>query len=93
MEFEWDPAKAAINRRKHGISFAEASTVFADPNAVERFDPGNSGAEDRAVVTGVSARLRLLCVVYTERHGDTIRIISARRANQAEAARYAEAQG
>ena len=89
MVFDWDPAKAARNVRKHGVSFEEAQTVFADPNAVERFDDEHSDAEERFVTIGVSRRLRLLIVAYTERHGDTIRIISARKVNQAEADSYA----
>lgn len=93
MEFEWDPAKASSNRKKHGVSFEEAQTVFLDPHALPRFDAAHSMGEDREITIGLSHRLRLLYVVHTERHGDTIRLISARKATRAEAAEYAEAQG
>jgi len=62
--------------------------VFADPNAVAFYDVDHSEDEDREIIIGVSNRLRVLLVVYTERYGDTIRIISARKANAAEAREY-----
>jgi uncharacterized DUF497 family protein len=93
MEFEWDPAKTATNRRKHGVSFEEAMTVFDDSCAIERFDPTHSSGEDRYVTLGTSERVRVLFVVHTLRHGDTIRIISARKATSGEANEYAQAQG
>jgi uncharacterized DUF497 family protein len=79
-DFEWDADKAAANLRKHGISFAEAATVFADPLAVYLDD--GSGTE-RTVVIGASIRERVLFVVHVER-GERDRIISARRANPSE---------
>lgn len=79
-DFEWDDAKAASNLDKHGISFPEAATVFADPLAVF-LDDGS--ATDRVVVIGTSIRDRVLCVVHVER-GARDRIISARRANPPE---------
>ena len=79
-DFEWDSAKAASNLRKHGVSFFEAATVFADPCAVYLDDGSGIG---RIVVIGTSLRERVLCVVHVER-GDRDRIISARPANSGE---------
>jgi uncharacterized DUF497 family protein len=88
MKFEWDPAKAAMNRRKHGLSFEEAMTIFEDASAIEWFDAEHSIDEDRYITIGTSQRMRLLYVVHTLRHGDTIRIISARKATSGEADEY-----
>jgi hypothetical protein len=79
-DFEWDDAKALSNLRMHGVSFAEAATVFADPAAVYLDD--GSGT-DRMVVVGTSLRARVLYVVHVER-GQRDRIISARPATRAE---------
>jgi hypothetical protein len=73
-DFEWDSAKAASNLAKHGVSFFEAATVFADPYAVYLDDGSGIG---RMVVIGTSLRERLLCVVHVER-GERDRLISAR---------------
>lgn len=78
--FEWDPAKAARNRRRHGIGFREASTVFDDPDAVTVLDSWHSGAEVRWITNGHSDRGRRLVVVHTA-GGSTMRIISARPAS------------
>ncbi len=75
MEFEWDPNKAASNLRKHGVSFQEAASVFADPLSVTVPDPDHSMQEDRFIVVGTSTRSRLLMVSFAER-GERIRIIS-----------------
>lgn len=83
LEFGWDEKKARTNRRKHGVSFEEASTVFGDPLARTIHDPLHSGEEDRFVILGESHRRRLLVVVFTDR-GRTIRIITARVANRRE---------
>jgi hypothetical protein len=77
MEFEWDPNKAEINLRKHGISFQEATTVFGDPLSISVPDPDHSVYEDRYIIVGLSTTGRLLIVSYTER-GEHIRIITAR---------------
>lgn len=77
MDFEWDNRKAASNRTKHGVSFAEAATAFYDPLAVTFSDPDHSTTEDRWIILGASDRGRLLFVAHTDR-GDRIRIISAR---------------
>lgn len=91
MHFEWDPAKAARNSSKHGVSFDEASTVFGDPLAGTIVDPRHSGDEPRFVTIGLSMGRRLIIVAHTER-GDRIRIISARRATRRERKTY-ETQG
>ncbi len=90
MEFTWDDVKAELNLLKHGISFAEAQTVFGDENATLIADPDNSGEdEDRFVLLGLSLNLRLLVVVHVYREEDeVIRIISARRATKSEAKQY-----
>lgn len=89
MRFAWDQAKAAENVRKHGISFEEASTVFADENARLKHDPDHSQEEDRFILLGLSAKLRLLIVCHAYRENDeVIRIISARRATPNERKQY-----
>ena len=89
LRFEWDPRKSAANRRKHGVSFEEAETVFADEHALLLDDPDHSEAEDRLILLGLSARFRVLVVVHCYREGeDTIRIISARRAIKSERTQY-----
>jgi uncharacterized DUF497 family protein len=87
--FEWDPDKAEANFAKHGVTFAEATTVFGDPLSITIRDPGHSWAEQRFVDVGVSHAGRLLVVSYTER-GVRIRIISAREATRAERTKYEE---
>jgi uncharacterized DUF497 family protein len=83
LRFEWDRVKAAANLAKHDVSFREAATVFRNPLAETGSDPDHSHDEERFVTFGASTRGRLLVVAHTER-GDTIRIISARRATAAE---------
>jgi uncharacterized DUF497 family protein len=83
MEFEWDRSKAALNRKKHRVSFDEAVTVFYDPMAATFDDPDHSMSESRFVTIGYSSHDRLLVVVHTEGTGNT-RIISARPANAKE---------
>jgi uncharacterized DUF497 family protein len=89
LEFEWDPAKAEINLKAHGISFGEATTVFRDSLSITIADPDHSHSEERFVDIGSSHRGQLLVVSYTERK-DRIRIISARLANRAERKSYEE---
>lgn len=89
--FEWDPAKATVNRRKHGIPFEDAATVFADPCARHGLDETRGTGEQRWTVVGWSASRRILCVVFTCR-GENVRIISARRATGAERRSYEEAE-
>src|SRR3989304_5677852 len=89
IRFEWDRTKAAFNRRKHGVSFEEAQTVFYDDHAIEFFDPDHSEREDRFIMLGVSFRLRLLVVCHCVREAQSvIRIISARRATRHAAQQY-----
>jgi uncharacterized DUF497 family protein len=82
LQFEWDPAKAAENHAKHGVSFEEAATVFRDTLSQTGQDPDHSVGEERFVTFGVSTSGRLLVVAHTER-GDTIRArgISMKKAN------------
>jgi uncharacterized protein len=87
MDFEWHEVKAEANRKKHGVSFEEATTVFGDPYADTIFDPDHSIDEDRFVTRGVSDQGRLLIVAHTDRE-DRIRIISAREATRAERRNY-----
>jgi uncharacterized protein len=89
LRFEWDPAKAAANLAKHGVSFEEASTVFRDALSQTGEDPDHSVGEERFVTFGVSSRGRLLVVAHTEQ-GDKIRIISARPALSGERKLYEE---
>ena len=89
IRFVWDDSKASLNRRKHGISFEEAQTVFYDENAIEYFDPEHSEDEDRFIMLGFSFKLRMLVVCYCYRENDTvIRIISARKATNKERLNY-----
>ncbi|MBI4402780.1 MAG: BrnT family toxin [Deltaproteobacteria bacterium] len=91
LSFEWDPEKEAKNRRKHGISFVEAQTVFYDADARLISDPDHSVSEDRFIMLGLSNRLRLLVVSHCyRRNSSVIRIISARRANKREQVTYKE---
>jgi len=89
LQFEWDPAKAAANFDKHGVTFAEASTVFADPLSVTIADPCHSQGEPRFVIFGMSKRGRILAVLHTER-GERVRLISARLASRRERSVYEE---
>lgn len=89
LRFEWDPRKAAANRRKHGVSFTEAESVFADEHALLLADPDHSEAEDRFLLLGLSGALRVLVVVHCYRPDDAvIRLISARRADPQERRQY-----
>lgn len=87
--FVWDDDKSRANKRKHGVSFEEAQSVFYDEKAVEFFDPDHSESEDRFLMIGMSVKLRLLLVCHCVRDkGLTIRIISARKATRIEIAAY-----
>src|SRR5687768_2387960 len=87
--FEWDPSKARANQRKHGVSFEEAQTAFADERGLIIHDPDHSDLEDRFVLLGLSSTLRALVVCHCYRSGDrVIRIISARKANRLERIQY-----
>ena len=88
MVFEWDDVKADDNKKKHGVSFAEATTAFADPNAIELLDTESADKEERWILVGASVKTRVLLVVYAEGDEDYIRIISARRADKDETNQY-----
>jgi hypothetical protein len=89
MAFSWDDRKSRENLRKHGVSFQEASTAFADENARLKHDPDHSQEEDRFILLGFSAKLRLLVVSHAYRQeGKQIRIVSARKATANERRQY-----
>ncbi len=91
LRFEWDERKAATNLRKHRVSFEEAQTAFLDEEALVIEDPDHSATEDRFILLGVSAALRVLFVCHCVREGGSlIRIISARRARRQEQQQYRE---
>ena len=83
MEFEWDPDKAASNRRRHGISFHEAATALGDPLGTTFPDPYHSVGERRYVTIGASDAGRLIVVAHVDR-SNRVRIISARRVTRRE---------
>jgi hypothetical protein len=85
--FEWDPDKAALNLKDHGISFDEATTVFGDLLALNMPDPDHSEGEQRFLVLGMSSQSRLIVVAYAERPPHT-RIISARLVTPKERRQY-----
>lgn len=87
MKFEWDAEKERANRKKHGVSFQEATTVFGDPLAATIPDPDHSRGEPRFLTIGYSTSNRLVVVSHTE-EGENFRIISAREANPHERKTY-----
>ena len=89
MKYEWDENKAVKNLAKHGVSFAEAKTIFDDPLYVDFYDLDHSEDEERYLIVGESNRGRLLIVSYTERR-ESIRIISAREVTTSEREAYEE---
>ena len=90
LRFEWDARKSRTNKAKHGVAFDEARTAFVDENARVTPDVEHSNEEDRFVLLGLSAQLRLLIVCHCYRESDqVIRIISARRADPTERREYA----
>lgn len=91
IKFEWNSAKATANLKKHGISFDEAKSEFYDEFAVQFYDPENSELEeDRFLMLGLSCESRILIVCHCERDsGNTIRLISARKATNKERKFYA----
>jgi uncharacterized DUF497 family protein len=89
IRFEWSARKNRDNKRKHGISFEEAQTVFLDERAIRYFDPDHLEGEERFIMLGMSFRLRLLVVCHCYGAAESvIRIISARKANKKEAVAY-----
>jgi uncharacterized DUF497 family protein len=92
MQFEWDPEKARLNRKKHGLSFEEATTVFYDPLSATFEDMDHSVGEHSLITVGFSSRGRLLFISHTER-GEPLRIISARAATPNERKKHEEQIG
>ena len=90
LRFEWDLAKDSANRRKYGVSFEEAQSVFADDLGLLIHDPDHSEDEDRFVLLGLSSSLRALIVCHCYRHNDVVRIISARKADRRERLLYSQ---
>ena len=89
LRFEWDKGKEAANRRKHHVSFEEASSVFSDERALLIDDQDHSMDEDRFIIMGLSVSLKVLVVCHCYRAGDNvIRIISARKADRSEREEY-----
>ena len=89
LSFDWNAAKAKLNERKHGVSFFEACSVFYDENALQFYDNVHSNGDERFLMLGLSHMFRLLVVVHCEcDNGETIRIISARKATAREARHY-----
>jgi uncharacterized protein len=84
--FEWEEEKNAINKRKHKVSFKMAEKVFYDPKRFEAFDKKHSIFEERLKTVGFSG-MKLLSVIFTERN-DSVRIISARKAEKDEEEKY-----
>lgn len=91
LRFEWDERKNVRNQRKHGVSFDEAETVFLDDQALLLDDPDDTRREDRFILLGLSAAMRVLVVCHCYRaSGDVIRLISARKATATERRGYFE---
>ena len=91
VEFDWDERKNISNKKKHGVDFNEAKSVFYDENALEYYDDTHSDNEDRYLMLGLSGHLRILLVSYTIKETDdetTIRIISSRKATKKEQKEY-----
>ena len=91
-QFEWVPAKAHQNAKKHGVTFERAATVFLDPDALSEFDGEHSQEEDRWITLGLDRTGTLLVVCHTYREeteaSARIRLISARKATRNEAKQY-----
>jgi len=87
LQFEWDFKKSQSNKRKHKITFEEATTIFGDPLSITIHDPAHSTGEDRFITIGISVNNQLIVVVHTDRN-DIIRIISARKATKNERIQY-----
>ena len=89
IKFEWDEAKAASNLKKHQVSFEDAKSIFFDEFGIQFYDEENSHKEERFLMLGMSSEAKLLIVCHCERdHGETIRIISARKATKREGTFY-----
>lgn len=89
LPFEWDPKKATVNLKKHGVSFKDAVTVFADTLSITIEEPASAADEARFITLGQSIEGKFLVVVHAER-GDNVRIISARVATRSERRQHEE---
>jgi uncharacterized DUF497 family protein len=91
-EFDWDPATAASNHRKHGVAFEDAMVIFEDPLLLTIFDPDHSDTEERWIYIGLTRNGQLILAVHTyaeaEDANTAIRIISARRPTKNETRQY-----
>jgi len=91
ISFEWDEKKNVSNKKKHGISFEEAQSVFIDENGLLIHDPDHSDEEDRFMLLGLSSSLKALVVCHCYRkRNEIIRILSARKATRSEQKKYWE---
>lgn len=91
LQFQWNPSKNRANEKKHGVSFTEAESAFSDEHGLFMADPDHSEDEDRFVLIGMSASLRVLVVCHCYRKAETvIHIISARMATRAEQRQYSQ---
>ncbi|MGK0298063.1 MAG: uncharacterized DUF497 family protein [Gammaproteobacteria bacterium] len=89
LKFEWDKKKEKTNIKKHGVSFEEARTAFYDENAIQFYDPDHSDDEDRFLLLGTSYKLNTLVICHCFRVDEKlIRIISARKTDEAEEETY-----
>ena len=88
LKFEWNDSKNSNNKKKHGVSFEEASTTFSDSLGRLIPDPEHSESEERYILMGMSSKFRVLLVCHCEKNSDTIRIISARKAEKFEQKQY-----
>lgn len=91
LVFQWDPEKAEGNRKKHGVTFEDAMTVFVDPLSLTIRDPDHSIGEPRFAIIGRTVRGHTLVVIHAERE-QNVRIISAREASRHERQTYEEGQ-
>ena len=89
MEFDNDPVKAALNLKKHKVSFEEAASVFGDPLAYTFADPDHSVSEERWLLFGLSRMARVLAISYANQN-EKYRIINARKATRHERKIYEE---
>lgn len=90
-QFDWDERKASKNEKKHGVSFDDAATSFEDHRGLDLYDKRHSVGEDRQILIALSTSGELLVTVYTEDEEEEeliVRIISSRRATQAEENKY-----
>ena len=92
MLYEWDPAKADENLKRHKVSFHEATSVLADPFALTFDDPDHSLEERRYVTIGTSSKHRIVFLAHADRGEDHVRFISARPATATEAHAYQESR-